>query len=228
MGRPLDVSYDFRVDSKGRDPDLASPTLREYHRMLWSRTTPTGQSIQLSMRSDFYLVAEIQGQMLALSSDTITNSLSSHKTCSFLVENADPSLVEDVKAKGSTIGARIVFPGKSRTGHQTINVLRGFHPLIRDRFDLTLECIRLYYLGQPSPLSGALQVNRRFFDLFKDFNGYVEFFLLQDLVNGAVVTYFDNFDGDFSRGPYPRSVEEYEIIGLPGLQGLAITRNRQT
>lgn len=30
----IDTSFDFRVDSSGRDPDKYSPTLRRYHQLL--------------------------------------------------------------------------------------------------------------------------------------------------------------------------------------------------
>jgi hypothetical protein len=40
-GLPLiDTSFDFRIDSAGRDPDKYSPTLRRYHRLLWSKPLP--------------------------------------------------------------------------------------------------------------------------------------------------------------------------------------------
>lgn len=72
------------------------------------------------------------------------------------------------------------------------------HPRIRDRFDLTLECIRRHYQGAPNPLEKTLLRYADFFRLFEDFRGYVEFFLLQDLVSpdhSAVefLTPFDNF-----------------------------------
>ena len=60
--------------------------------------------------------------------------------------------------------------------------MRGCLGTIAGRFDLTLECIRRHYKGQPSPLGETLARYRDFFDLFKSFDGYVEFFLLQDLV----------------------------------------------
>ena len=66
----------------------------------------------------------------------------------------------------------------------TINGYRGFNQLIRDRFDLTLECIRLFYLQDKNPLTDVLDRYRDFFNLFTDFKGYVDFFLLQDLVTG--------------------------------------------
>ena len=38
----------------------------------------------------------------------------------------------------------------------TINVARGCHHQINGRFDLTVECIRRYYVDEPSPLSTCL------------------------------------------------------------------------
>ena len=56
-------------------------------------------------------------------------------------------------------------------------------PSIRDRFDLTLECIRRHYFSERSPLSDVLARYEDFLCLFGSFKGYVEFFLLQDLVS---------------------------------------------
>ena len=69
--------------------------------------------------------------------------------------------------------------------------------LIDDRFDLTLECIRLFYLEQESPLYDTLLRYKNFFDLFESFTGYIQFFLLDDLVdeNQEILFYLpcDNF-----------------------------------
>lgn len=53
----------------------------------------------------------------------------------------------------------------------------GFHPRIADRFDLTLECIRLHYLGLDNPLAATLLRDSGFFSPFEDFTGYLQFFL---------------------------------------------------
>jgi hypothetical protein len=92
----------------------------------------------------------------------------------------------------------------------TINVARGFHPRIKDRFDLTVECIRRHYLGETSPLSDTLARYADFFRLFEDFRGYVEFFLLQDIVNDGftAVRFFLPFDG-FEPWPLPSDKESY-------------------
>ena len=84
---------------------------------------------------------------------------------------------------GYTIGGMMLFPGNRVGGKMTINGARGFHPRIKDRFDLTVECIRRHYRDEPSPLSDTLARYADFFGLFGDFQGYVEYFLLQDLVS---------------------------------------------
>ena len=79
------------------------------------------------------------------------------------------------------IGGKVMFPVDSKP---TINQERGRpNGPIADRFDLTLECIRRYYLGETSPLEEALVRYASFFALFGSFKGYTDFFLLQDLVS---------------------------------------------
>ena len=41
----IDIHFDVQTDSKGKDPDSASPTLRAYHQLLWSKPLPNGQEI---------------------------------------------------------------------------------------------------------------------------------------------------------------------------------------
>src|SRR5580765_8038155 len=43
----IDTSFDVRTDARGRDPDLTSPTLRRYHRLLWSKPLPCGMPFTL-------------------------------------------------------------------------------------------------------------------------------------------------------------------------------------
>lgn len=42
----IDITFDSRTDSNGEDPDFASPTLRRYHRLLWSKPLPTGALVE--------------------------------------------------------------------------------------------------------------------------------------------------------------------------------------
>jgi hypothetical protein len=78
------------------------------------------------------------------------------------------------------------------------------------RFDLTVECIRRHYCGEPSPLDEVLARYADFFGLFKSFQGYVEYFLLQDLVSDdcSAVRFSAPFE-DFATSPLPGSVDAY-------------------
>ena len=107
----------------------------------------------------------------------------------------------------------MIWPSNKVDGAMTINGARGFDRSIADRFDLTLECIRRYYLGEPSPtglLGSALARYPEFFALFGDFEGFVDFFLLQDLVDEATSTvkFFTPFE-DFTTSPLPGTLDAY-------------------
>jgi hypothetical protein len=117
---------------------------------------------------------------------------------------------EVFRAIGYTIGM-MVFPKNRIDGKQTINGARGFNSKIADRFDLTLECIRRHYIDQLSPLAETLGRYRDFFALFENFRGYVEFFMLQDLVTDdcSGVRFFMPFDG-FKTPPVPKDGDTYK------------------
>ena len=110
---------------------------------------------------------------------------------------------------GSTIGGMMVFPGTQIDRKWTINQARGCLRSISDRFDLTVESIRRPYVGEASPLSDTLDRYRDFFDLFGDFRGYVEFFLLDDLADSELrIQFFMPFDG-FQSPAVPNDVHSY-------------------
>jgi uncharacterized protein DUF6994 len=111
---------------------------------------------------------------------------------------------------GYTIGGMMIFPANQVDRKPTINGARGLNARIADRFDLTLECIRRHYLGETSPLSETLGRYAHFFALFGDFAGYVDFFLLQDMVSEAraTVEFFTPFE-DFTASPLPGTLDAY-------------------
>ena len=43
----IDITFDFRSDARGKDPDAYSPTLNAYHRILWSKELPNGEVMEL-------------------------------------------------------------------------------------------------------------------------------------------------------------------------------------
>ena len=92
----------------------------------------------------------------------------------------------------------------------TINGYRGLNQFIKDRFDLTLECIKLFYRNEKSPMFEVFKRYEKFFLLFENFKAYVEFFLLQDLVTSdySSIKYFLPFE-EFRKNPLPASIEEY-------------------
>ena len=204
----VDSSFDFRNDSNGRDPDSASPTLRSFHQQLWSKPLPSGVPFDLVRVPGSYLTHSSQLGEFKLSSDTISNSLRGSKRRAGLIAQIPSVNLDAFQALGATIGARILFPGNRVDKKPTINVARGFNSQIVDRFDLTLECIRLHYRREPSPLAAALDRYADFFALFETFEGYVDFFLLDDLVQNGQVKFYLPFHGEFGQ-PLPNTVDEY-------------------
>jgi hypothetical protein len=207
----IDTSFDFRADAAGRDPDAYSPTLRRYHRRLWSKPLPCGRPFHLNDNvPGAYLHHRSELGEFFLSSDSVIPTFTRWVSLRHIVGLFPEEENEAFRSIGYTIGGMMVFPGNRIDGKQTINGARGFNRKIADRFDLTLECIRRHYLGEDSPLAETLSRYRAFFALFRDFSGYVDFFVLQDLVTRdcASVNFFMPFD-DFKTPSAPKDVDAY-------------------
>ena len=207
----IDTTFNFYSDSGGKDPDSHSPTLKNYHKLLWSKALPNGEIFTLTdTDSNSYLTYISAQEKISLSSDSISNSYRDKKALSSIVQDLNKE-VEEFRNLGSTIGGYILFPSKKIDGKMTINGARGFNQKIADRFDLTLECIRLHYLGMSNPLQEVLTQNAAFFKLFESFAGYVDFFLLQDLVdvNHESINFFTPIEQMFESSPLPANKEEY-------------------
>ena len=192
----IDINFNFYSDSNGRDPDRVSKTLREYHKILWSKNLPCGNFFELAKKSNSYLYHKSSMGEFFLGSDAIINSYRHSKRKSWLYKKI-PKEMDELFDIGSTIGGYIIFPSNKIAGFHTINQGRGVNNLIDDRFDLTLECIRLFYLNEKSPLYNILKKYENFFYLFENFEGYVKFFLLDDLIKNKKINFFlpfNNFD----------------------------------
>ncbi len=225
----IDTSFDFRTDSNGKDPDSHSPTLRKYHQLLWSKELPSGEHLDIEdINSD--LVYRFNMQTLKFSSDSISNSYIGTKRSAHLVNQVSQDEFEDFRDKGSTIGGYTIFPSSRVDGKMTLNGARGLNGKIGDRFDLTLECIRLHYLNQESPLKETLSspFNRFFFSLFRDFRGYVEFFLLQDLVelDFKKVKFFTDIRKPFEESPIPQTAAQYREYKRASLEFVSSRNSR--
>ena len=205
----IDTGFNFYSDSNGRDPDSASPTLRSYHKMLWSKPLPSGKILELrDDKKGAYLYHQSELGEFYLGSDAITHSYRDQMRKKWLTEQI-PDEVNDLFDMGSTIGAFIIFPNNRIDGKHTINQARGVNSLIDDRFDLTLECIRRFYIGESSPLYDTLSRYTDFFRLFTDFLGYTHFFLLDDLINeDETIKFYLPFDG-FKTLPLFSDINQY-------------------
>lgn len=220
----FDVNFDFTTDTPGfwekfwsnnhglggskSDPDSLSKTLQSYHKYLWSKQLPNGDYMNLEAGSGAYYLT---WDNFRFGSDSIITSFRYPRNRKLIAQVAElvPNyrvFLEDFLRKTYTIGGSIIFP--KRIGG--INQTRGCHPLIKDRWDLSLECIRRYYQGENSPLRETLDEDKRFFDLFVDFKGFVDYFYLQDCVTPDYkAVYFWLGNGDFNANPLPQTVEEY-------------------
>lgn len=206
----IDTTFDVRTDAGGRDPDTYSPTLRRYHQRLWSKRLPGGAVFTLTDRTRHaYLHHRSELGEFFLASDTVVPTLTNRPLGPWAAD-IPVSETEAFLRQVYTIGGMMVFPGNRIGGKQTINGARGFNRLIADRMDLTLECIRRHYAGEASPLGEVLGRYGDFFALFEDFRGYVEFFLLHDLVNKTIdeVRFFLPF-ADFTTPALPSGPAEY-------------------
>jgi hypothetical protein len=209
MRTDIDITFDFRRDTpEGRDPDKFSKTLRLYHQLLWSKRLPSGELFELDARTPrSYLHHRSALGEFSLSSDAVIPTFKWSRRIRELIPDHE---LKTFNAIGYTIGGMMVFPGNTIDGKWTINQARGCTREIRDRFDLTLECIRRYYIDAESPLSAVLARYSTFFNLFRDFRGYVEFFLLQDLVSADFTTVkISEPFADFEGSPVPSSVDQY-------------------
>ena len=208
----IDINFDVYSDApKGRDPDSYSPTLRSYHKILWSKDLPNGVRFDLDDNTPRLLHHKSELGEFLLSSDSIGHTYSRVKSMSHIINQIPSEEINSFFSTCSTIGAYIIFPAKKVDNQMTINGSRGLNRSIKDRFDLTLECIRRFYINESSPLSDTFQRYSSFFSLFQEFKEYKDFFLLQDLVeeNDLSIKFFLPFDS-FDHPPLPNNVEEYQ------------------
>jgi len=222
----VDTAFKVYADANGGDPDSVSPTLRLYHKILWSKPLPNGKGFELEdNKTGFYLYHKSERGEFHLGSDAITHSYRNQKRKQWLIQQI-PNEANDLFEIGSTIGAYIIFPKNKIDNKFTINQARGINSLIDDRFDLTLECIRLFYLGQQSPLYETLLRYKNFFELFDNFKGYVNFFLLNDLLDDIEnIKFYLPFD-NFKTKSEINNIEEY-LVYKNGVMNFVEARNKR-
>ena len=228
----IDASYDFRNDVRpNNDPDIHSEKLKLYHKILWSKPLPSGEDFLLDYSiTGKYLSSKSSVGEFELSSDSITHSYIGVKRMNSITKLVSDVDRDKILKTFYTIGGFIIFPSNKIDNKQTINGSRGFNSRIVDRFDLTLECIRRFYLGIESPLYETFSRYKDFFQLFDDFQGYTEFFLLQDIVTDdfSEVKFFLPFDDSFPSQPLPKDLNDY-LIYIKNTNNFVVNRgNRMT
>lgn len=224
----IDIHFDVFSDTpKGKDPDSYSPTLRKYHQILWSKPLPNGIRFDLDDDTPRLLHHKSELGEFFLSSDAIGHTYKNVKKMAHIVNQITPDDMNSFFSLCSTIGAFIMFPSKKIDNKMTINGARGINHKIQDRFDLTLDCIRSFYLKEKSPLSDTLERYSQFFNLFDNFKGYVDFFLLQDLVeeNYSAIKFWHPFNG-FDYSPLPKNIEEYQAYKINVIDFLTARNQR--
>lgn len=224
----IDINFNVYSDTpKGKDPDSYSPTLRNYHKNLWSKKLPNGSLFKLNETIPMRLHHKSELGEFVLSSDSIANTYSSIKSTHNIIKNIKADEIEKFVSLCSTIGGYIIFPSERINNQMTINGARGINKKIRDRFDLTLECIRRYYREEDNPLNETLKRYSSFFTLFVNFQSYVDFFLLQDLVdnNYSEIKYFIPFKS-FEESPLPDDTNHYKLY-KENLSIFVVSRNER-
>ena len=162
----IDITFDFRSDSRGKDPDGYSPTLNAYHKILWSKELPNGEVMDLqSGRAPF----AFSWKDFWFSSDTIIIEMTHLKNKKIIDQVRErisdfDEYIEHLLHRSYTIGSMVIFP----VHNNSMNQRKGTNPRIADRWDLTLECIRRHYAGEESPLSNVIESDKAFYDLFVD------------------------------------------------------------
>lgn len=222
----VDTKFNVHSDAQGGDPDIYSPTLRSFHKALWSKPLPNGQIFELAnKKSGAYLYHNSELGEYYLGSDAITHSYRHHKRKAWLTKQI-LNEVDELFETGSTIGSFTIFPNKRVDKKHTINQARGVNSFIDDRFDLTLECIRLYYLGERSPLYDTTLRYKNFFDLFESFEGYIKFFFLDDLIDKREkIKFYLPFD-NFKTKPIFTSIDEYLLYKKGVMDFIRLRNNR--
>jgi hypothetical protein len=124
-----------------------------------------------------------------------------------IISQLPPADIDALNTITYTIGGMILWPGNPIDRRWTINQARGCIRRIADRFDLTVECVHRHYEDDTThPLA---DVFRRYQDFFGSFAGYVDFWLLDDLVDadGDVKLFLPS--EDFTLAAVPANLADY-------------------
>ena len=211
----IDISFDSRTDATGKnpDPDASSPTLLRYHHLLWSKPLPSGKQFQLTpQQKPSALLHDSDLGRFHLTSDSVLATFTRRPDMQGILDQLPPDDIVALNTITYTIGGMVLWPGNQIDGKWTINQARGCTGRIADRFDLTIECVRRHYQGDTThPLAATFDRYRDFFDLFGSFAGYVDFWLLDALVDKEGGVKFFLPSEDFTLPAVPQSLDGYLV-----------------
>jgi hypothetical protein len=244
--RVFDTSFDYKTDKSRKarrgisdaqelgDPDANSVRLRADHELLWTKKLTSGApfapSASAARWNEYLIYTDESGARHCYGSDAITSSYTGRSSPKSLAD-AMSGLNEEQRARylnpPYTIGSAMIWPVRSKD-RPTMNQARGLRHSIADRMDLTVECIRRHYAGEPeSPLADVISAYADFFALFDGFTEFVDFFHLQDLVTPDYneVRFYLPFN-NFERSGTPVTTEEYVTYREATLEFIE-SRNRR-
>lgn len=222
----IDTTYNFQKDTQPLDADRYSPILQEYHRILWNKPLPNGEIFTLTKISRNRLYHKSYLGEFYLSSDRAIPTYFKYQNTKDVISQIPKDKLNKFINLTETIGAITIWPSNKVDRKPTINGAKGFEKKISDRLDLTIECIRRYYLGEDSPLFDTLKKYDNFFKLFNNFQGYIDFFLFNNYLNAdySVVKIAPPFD-NFNSIPIPTTPEEY-LSYMEHATNLVVARNQ--
>lgn len=166
-----------------QDPDSCSDDLYDdlekvfFHQEALERLElkSVGNRYQNLEKGDFYTIFLDKDRFL-ISSDYIGASV-------YWAQRANLSEEEIIcyLKTSRTLGGHMVFPrGKGMTVNQARGGSKGYH----DRFDLTLFAIKKWYGGEhDTVISDAIENYKEWFDLYKGFDDFIAFFVLEDFLS---------------------------------------------
>lgn len=111
----IDINFDFRSDTPPKkDPDALSPTLRAYHKLLWSKPLPNGVRFNLDDTKDnIYLYHQSELGEFFLSSDSAIPTFSRWVSMAHIINQFKEAEVEAFRCLGYTMGGYDYFSCKS-------------------------------------------------------------------------------------------------------------------
>ena len=109
----IDINFNVFSDTpEGKDPDSHSPTLRKYHKALWSKPLPNGHMFELDLDTPKLLHHKSDIGEFFLSSDAIGHTYKNVKKMSHILDQLQSGELDSFFHLCTTIGGFIIFPSK--------------------------------------------------------------------------------------------------------------------